>query len=223
MDFMEENDRRIQEAGGTLNLLIDSSVYHEMTKLETETGIHPIDLLGHYPNVKFFFSQAMINENVRGQMGFTQEAAWMFKHSLQDEGAFSGKESRFLYNDVNGDTKVVTLNNISAEDYSQILLAQNHENLVLVTNDHKMLKSAGALLSNRLMDLQNMLDFFATETPDQKIQNQWIKLRDHYKANSGYQPPKTINYIADIARKPHPITGEIPDLKPILTKKKKKS
>lgn len=220
---MEENDKRIKEAGGELNLLIDSSVYHELNKIEAEIGINPLDLLGHHPKVKFFFTQSMINENIRGKMGFGGEAAWMFHHSLQDEGAFMGKESRFLYNDASGNIRTVTMNNISPEDYSQILIAQNHENLVLVTNDHRMLKSAGALLSNRLMDLPNMLDFFAKETPHPTIRNKWVAVRDRYTATSSYKPPKMINYIADIQRKPHPITGEVPELKPIMVRKKKKT
>lgn len=218
---MEENDKRITEAGGEFNLLIDSSVYHEFSKIEAEAGTNPLDLLAKYPKVKFFFTQSMINENVRGRMGFTEESAWMFEHSLQDEGMFMGKESRFLYNDVNGDIRTMTMNNISAEDYSQILVAQNHENLILLTNDHRMLKSAGALLSNRLMDLPNMLDFFSIETPNLVIRKQWAEIRTHYIASSSYKPPKTINYISDIQRKPHPITGEIPDLKPTLVRKKK--
>jgi hypothetical protein len=217
---MDENDRRINERGGELNLLIDSSVYHELNRIESEIGIHPLDLIQNYPKVKFFFTHSMINENIRGRMGFNEESAWMFNHSLQDEGSFNGKESRFLYNDVNGQTRVITLNNISPEDYSQILIAQNHEKLVLVTNDHKMLKSAGALLSGRLMDLPNMLDLFS-ESPDPQFKAAWQKVRDHYTQTSGYKPPQTISYIHDIDRKPHPLTGEIPDLKPIFLKKNK--
>jgi hypothetical protein len=219
---MEENDKRISEAGGDLNLLIDSSVYHELNKIETEIGLNPLDLLDYYPKVKFFFTHSMVNENIRGKMGFGSEAMWMFRHSLQDEGAFTGKESHFLYNDTSGNIRTVIMNNISAEDYSQILMAQNHENLVLVTNDHRMLKSAGALLSNRLMDLPTLLDFFAIETPNEILRKKWTTVRDHYVLTSGYKPPKTINYIADIDRKPHPITGELPNLKPVLTHRKKK-
>lgn len=219
---MEENDRRIEAAGGQLNLLIDSSVYHEFTKLEEEIGINPLDLLMKYPQVGFFFTQSMINENVKGRMGFTGEAAWMFEHSLQDEGSFSERrESRFLYNDKNGNIRVVTMNNISTQDYSQILVTQNHQDLILVTNDHKMLRSAGALLSGRLMDLPNMLDFFA-ETPDPAIHAEWEKAREHYLSTSGYKRPETVHYIEDIDRKPHPLTGEISKQEPINVRKKKR-
>lgn len=221
---MEENDRRIKEAGGKFNLLIDSSVYHEFTKIEEEIGINPLDLLMKYPSVKFFFTQAMINENIRGKMGFTQEAVWMFEHSLQDEGAFmQEKESIFLYNDKNGNIRSIKMNNISAIDYGQILIAQNHQDLTLLTNDHKMIRSAGALLSGRLTDIANMLDFFANETPDPVIRAEWEKIREHYMSTSGYKPPETVHYIEDLDRKPHPLTGEMQNLNPIYTRKKKNS
>lgn len=218
---MEENDRRIREGGGQFNLLIDSSVYHEFTKLENEIGINPLDLFGKYPHVKFFFTHSMINENIKGRMGFTHEAVWMFKHSLQDEGAFiDEKESRFLYNDKDGNIRTVVMNNISVIDYSQILLTQNHQDLILLTNDHRMLKSAGALLNGRLMDLPNLLDFF-TQTPDPLIRAEWVKVRSHYLSVSGYKTPETVHYIEDLDRRPHPLTGEIPKLKPIYVRKKK--
>lgn len=218
---MEENDQRIKERGGQFNLLIDSSVYHEFSKLEEEIKINPLDLLMKYPNVRFFFAQSMINENIRGRMGFTAEAAWMFESSLQDEGAFmEQKESRFLYNDKNGNIRTVIMNNISTIDYSQILLVQNHQDLILLTNDHKMLKSAGALLSGRLMDLPNLLDFFV-QTPDPLIQAEWVKVRDHYLNTSGYSTPITVHYIEDLDRKPHPFTGKIPDFTPIYVRKRK--
>lgn len=219
---MEENDRRIEEAGGLFNLLIDSSVYHEFTKLESEIGINPLDLLMKYPKVRFFFTQSMISENVSGRMGLTSEALWMLDHSLQDEGMFlEEKESRFLYNDNDGNIRTVTMNSISAVDYSQILMTQNHQNLTLLTNDHKMLRSAGALLNGRMMDLQNMLDMFM-ETEDPAIRAEWDKVRKHYMATSGYKRPKSVHYIEDLERKPHPVTGEIPKLEPTYTRKKNK-
>lgn len=221
---MEENDKRITKAGGEMNFLIDSSVYHDMNDIESRTGYHPLDLIVNYPKVKFFFTQSMINENVRGRMGFTDEAVWMFQHSLQDEGSFSGKESRFLYNDKDGNVRTITMHNISGEDYNQILVAQNHQDLVLVTNDHKVLKSGGALLSSRIADLPNLIQFFARETHDNpRLKAKWEAVERDYTTNGHYSPPKTLSYIEDLDRKPNPLTGEIPDLKPILTKKPKKN
>lgn len=221
---MEENDKRIKKEGGKLNLLIDSSAYHDMSDIEARTGYHPLDLIAEYPHVKFFFTQSMINENIRGRMGFSSETAWMLKHSLQDEGSFSGKESQFLYNDKDGNIRTIKMNNISSEDYNQILVTQNHQDLVLLTNDHRMLKSGGALLSNRIADLPNIIEFFATHTFDNPdLKAKWEDVKRDYDTNGHYTPPKTIGYIADLDRKPNPLTGEIPDLKPILTKKPKKS
>lgn len=220
---MEENDRKIAERGGSLNLLIDSSVYHEMQKVEDNTGLHPLDLLEKYPKIQVFFTDAMINENIRGKMGFGGEASWLFGHSLRDEGVFSGKEARFLYNHEDGTTKVITMNNISAVDYGQILVAQNHKNLTLLTHDHRMLKSAGALLSSRLMDLPNLFAFMKN-TEDLSLRDKWMTMSNWYDEYGGFTPPERVNYIEGIIRDPHPLTGEIHAPKPediIYTKKKR--
>jgi len=57
---MEENDRILTEAGEGLNLLVDSSAYHEMNKIADAVGQHPLILLEAYPKIHNFFSQAMI-------------------------------------------------------------------------------------------------------------------------------------------------------------------
>jgi hypothetical protein len=178
---MEENERRIKAAGGEFNLLIDSSVYSEFTKLEVETGINALSLLMNYSDVKFFFTRAMIDANLKGKMGFTQEPGWMIEHALQDEGVFTGKGAKFIYKDYyDGTTKTAIINDISAEHYSQILIAQNHHDITLLTNDPAILKNAAMLLSGRLMNLSNMLDYFANETPDPALRAQWEKAREHY-------------------------------------------
>lgn len=205
---MEENDKRILARKGILNLLVDSSVYHEMQKIEDNTGYHPLDILENYPKIQIFFTQAMINENVAGKMGFSGEVAWMFDRSLNDEGAFSGSQAQFLYNHQDGSIKSVVMNNISSVDYGQILVTQNHKDLVLLTNDHKMLKSAGALLSNRLMDLPNLLELMVN-TENDSLRKEWKIVSEWYSAHGGYQPPKTIHYIDGILRDPHPLTGDV--------------
>lgn len=205
---MEQNDQTITEAGGGLNLLVDSSVYHEMNKIADATGHHPLIVLEAYPKIHNFFSHAMINEYIRGHNGFNGEAKWMFEHSLQEEGAFSGKEARFLYNHIDGTTKTVTLNNISEVDYGQILLTQNHKDLVLMTQDHKMLKTAGALFLGRIMDLPNFFELMKN-TENEALRQKWVTMSDWYTKHGGYVPPKTVHYIEGIIRDPHPLTGEI--------------
>lgn len=181
---MEENDRRIKAAGGKFNLLIDSSVYYEFMKMEVEIGINPLNLMLNYSDVKFFFTRAMIDGNIKSRMGFTQEPGWMIEHALQDEGVFTGKGAKFFYKDDLGATKTVEMDDISAEHYSQIVMTQHHPYLVLLTNDPKLLRSASELLSGQMMDLAHMFDFFVDETPDPALKSQWEKAREHYKSTA---------------------------------------
>ncbi len=222
---MEENDSKIVDTGGVLNLLIDSSAYQELNKIADVMGQHPLILIEAYPKIQIFFTSAMINENIRGGVGFNGETQWMFKHSLQDEGSFSGKEAVFLYNHEDGSIQTVKMNNISGVDYGQILLAQNHKNIVLLTNDHGMLKSAGALMGGRIMDVPNLLELMKNMEYT-VLQKQWQKIADWYESYGGYTPPKTVNYIDGIIRDPHPLTGEVLKPKPedvTIVRKKGKS
>lgn len=203
---MDENDKRLAESKAQLKFLIDSSVYHEVTKLYEETGIDILQLLDDMSGVEYYYTMAMINEVARGRDGFnTQVVFRMSKHSLADEVAFIDeviKEARFPYNHTDGTIKFMVLNSISTVDYGQITVAQNHKELVLLTNDHKMLKTGIALLRNgkrsRVMDLLNLLEMTSEQVPEPELRAKWQTLKDHYEKHSGFKRPKTARYIKDL-------------------------
>ena len=202
---MDENDKRLAESKAELKILIDSSAFLSLRDIATATGTHPLNLLIAYPNIDYFFASAMLNELARGKEGFSQEIMGMYWKSLQDEmvGAEGLKDARHLYSTKGGSTRTVTLTKISGVDSGQILLCQNHKDLVLLTNDHKMQKNAAALLDRRLMDVLNLLELMS-ETPNKKLRGEWLRLRKWYETNSGYNRPKTVRFIED--RQP----GELP-------------
>lgn len=201
---MEINDKTIAENPAELKLLVDSSAYLCMQELAKAIGIHVLDLIDdHYPNVDYFFSQGMINELIKGREGFN--ALGLFNKSLQDEGVSIDdefKDNRFLYNSKDGSVRSAKLTTVSHVDSGQILLCQNHPELVLLTNDHRMLKNAAALLDRRLMDFLNLLELMC-DTPDVKIRLAWQTVKAHYE-KTGYKRPETVRNIPD--RQP----GELP-------------
>ena len=67
------------------------------------------------------------------------------------------KENRFLIEE-DGQIKYIVLNKISAQDYNQVLLCQNHPELTLVSNDRKLLKSASLILKERAIGINTFMD-----------------------------------------------------------------
>lgn len=203
---MEQNDKILAASPAELILLIDSSAFIGMRNIAAAKGAHPINLLNRYPKIDYFFSNSVANEFARGKEGFSPDTFNMIKKSLQDEAVSlddKAKDNRHLYEAKDGKVKVAELTKISAVDYGQILLCQNHKQLVLLTNDHNMLKNAAALLDRRVMDVQNLLELMS-ETPDPELQRIWQEMLSWHKSESGYRRPKTVRTIPD--RKP----GELP-------------
>ena len=67
----------------------------------------------------------------------------------------------------NGEVKYIVLNNISATDYAQILICQNHKTLILVANDKKMLKSAIQVIKERrVIGIPALLNWLLVLYPD---------------------------------------------------------
>jgi hypothetical protein len=109
----------------------------------------------------------------------------------------SSKVNMGLYNATDGQIKSYTHNKISQADQNQILLCQNHLKLVLLTNDHKLLRSAAPVLPNRIMDLKNFFELLVnTENPH--LRKVWQELLDHYIKTSNYKRPSTFRALTDM-------------------------
>ena len=103
------------------------------------------------PEVNFFVLNDVLSELMQGPKGINPtQLNTFFDHILNSESAMNRdrKENRFLIEE-NGEIKYIVLNNISATDYAQVLICQNHIELTLVANDTKMLKSAAQVIKGR--------------------------------------------------------------------------
>lgn len=219
---MDNNDRILANSNADLKLLIDSSAFLTLRDIAKATSVHPLNLLASYPNVDYFFSEAVVNELMTGKEGITQDTLNMMALRLEDESHYfndeEAKDNRFLYNSTDGTIKVVKLNNISHVDSGQILLCQNHHGLVLLTNDHKMFKSGAPLLDNHLMDVLNLLELMV-ETPEEKYRIQWVAMKKWYDENYGFKRPENVPHISDKLPRERPAhLKEIPRPEPRFKK-----
>jgi predicted nucleic acid-binding protein len=196
---MEYNDTVLANSQGELILLIDSSASEEIRKLANETKYHALNFIVHrYPKIDFYFSQEVFQElNARE---LSSNVLNMAKRALQAEGVSldpSIKVDMGLYNSTDGKITSYKHNKISQADHNQILLCQNHLELTLLTNDHKLLRSAAPVLPNRIMDLQNLFELLInTENPH--LRKLWQELFDHYMQTSNYKRPKTFRALTDM-------------------------
>lgn len=196
---MEDNDRILDASQGELILLIDSSAYGEIERLASETGYHALNfIINRYPKIDFFFSADVFRE--LNASGISPNAPNIARKALHEEGMTldpTTKVNLGLYNATDGRTKSYKHNNISQADQNQILLCQNHLELVLLTNDHKLLRSAAPVLPNRIMDLQNLFELLVnTENPH--LRKLWQDLHDHYMQTSNYKRPNNFKALTDI-------------------------
>ena len=96
------------------------------------------------------------------------------------------KENRFLIEE-NGQIKYIVLNKVSAQDWGQVLLCQNHPELILVSNDRKLLKSAGIILKERVIGINALIDRMIQLEPEiqeyRKLKEEALKLFELKKVN----------------------------------------
>jgi hypothetical protein len=92
------------------------------------------------------------------------------------------KMDSFPYIKEDGSVGFVTLNKLASDDWGQIMLAYNHEDLLLVTNDSKMFKTARAVTEGRAIAFH---DFFEKVSPYWDGDKGWGVLSGWFVENVG--------------------------------------
>jgi len=148
---MEQNNQTLLTHGKKYNFLFDTSTILYFQKMYEYCGISIFTAIKECTEVDFFILNDVLLELMQGKKGINPTHLSLFlNHVLISESSMdrNRKENRFLIEE-DGELKYVVLSSISATDYSQVLICQNHTQLVLVANDKKMLKSAAQVLKGR--------------------------------------------------------------------------
>lgn len=143
-------------------LLFDANVLSYAQDAFRETGYHLIDYM----------------ENIRGRLDWfvsSRIAVDLYNNKIYD-GILSTyilncdypdvKMHLFPYMKKDGNVGFVRLNRISGDDWSQINLAYQYKDLIIVTNDSKMFKSAHTVLSGRAIAFHDFLDKISAYWPE---------------------------------------------------------
>lgn len=156
---MEENNQILADTGKQQNFMLDTSAILYFQTIWKNCGASIFTVFKELPDVNFYVCNEVLSELIGGKNGFAPTQLGPFLgHILNAESSMvpGWKENRFLIQE-NGETKFIVLNKISSTDYAQILLCQNHSELVLVANDRRMIKSGAQVLENRMIGIPAML------------------------------------------------------------------
>ncbi len=196
---MEHNDNLLKLCKGELILLIDSSVYEEIQRLANDTGYHALNfIVNRYPRIDFFFSSDVFRElNAKGFSANTPNIATRILEAESTSIESFSKVNAGLYNSKEGYIRMYEHNKISHADQNQILLCQNHLELTLMSNDHKLLRSAAPVLPGRIIDLQGFLELLVN-TDNPHLKKVWEDLLHHYMKTSNYKRPPTFRILKDM-------------------------
>ncbi len=165
----ENNSKILANVGKKYNFLFDTSTILYFEQMWKQCGASIFIVINEIPDVNFFVCNEVLSELISGDHGFNPaQLNIFFDHILNAESSMNReyKENRFLINE-GGEVKYIVLNKISTTDYAQILLCQNHPELVLVANDRKLIKSGVQVVSGgRVIGIPALLDRLLSIYPD---------------------------------------------------------
>jgi len=151
------NTNKITKFSNKKLFLIDSSAFGKIEELWKITGTNLLLLMEQSQKVHFFLSNEVCVELMKGPREL--DCKFLIDHiiNVEGSGSYDLKENKFIIEE-NGQTKYIVLNKISWQDYNQVILCQNHPELILVSNDRKLLKSAGFVIKDRVIGINALFD-----------------------------------------------------------------
>ena len=159
----------LQKSTARAKLLFDANVLSYAQEAHQATGFHLLEYM----------------EKIRGTLDWfvsSRVAVDLYNNGIY-EGIFTNilncdypdmKMNQFPYQKKDGSLGFVKLNSISGDDWSQISLAYNYPELIIVTNDSKMFKSAHAILDGRAIAFH---DFLQKISPYWFYDKNWLNLK----------------------------------------------
>ena len=178
----EINDKVILELVSKEIFLLDSSAIIRFEEIFRISSINVFEEVLESSRVHYLVSNDVFRELLNGPRYIDLMKLFSDRVINSEQSTNGEKENRFLI-EKDGQVYFTELNKISMTDYGQILLCQNHSELILVANDQKMMKSAGALIGDRVVDINKFLNSLIIAHKDNKNLKQASKvIEKHYKS-----------------------------------------
>lgn len=179
------NNKKLKAINPKKIYLLDSSAYIRYEELYSMSGINLFSILEKITDIEILMTNDVLVELMNGPRVLS--AKFMLDHIINSEGSMdhSLKENRFLF-ESEGKLSYLTQNMISATDWGQIFLCQNHPELTLVTNDRKQFKSARAVINDRVVGafsfLELLIDVYRDNMDLKELRKKALELFDFNNA-----------------------------------------
>lgn len=156
-------------------LLIDANVITYAQKANEATGIHLLDYLDSLRGTVDWF----VGSCVAVELYNAGVLPGLLRNILNCNKPVT-KMEHFPYQKEDGSVGFVKLNRVAGDDWAQINLAFKNPELIIVTNDSRMFKSAHAVLQGRAMAFHELLNQLS---PYWFYDRQWLKLNSWFIDN----------------------------------------
>lgn len=169
----------LKKNSGKKIFIIDSSAFCRFEEIQIACGKNILSIMKASSKYTFVILNTVLVELMNGPRSL--DLNFFMNNIVNSEISMDPKwkENRFIIEE-DGEIRYVVLNKISAVDYGQISLCQNHPEFSLVTNDEKMLKSASRIIPGRIFGpaglLDRLLEFDPNNTDIKLIQLTALKI-----------------------------------------------
>lgn len=165
----DANRYLLDESGAKVKLLFDANVLSYAEEAYRATGCH---LLGYMESIHGTIDWFVANDVAMNL--YNNKILPGILTNILNSGSIGMKMDHFPYVKADGSVGFVKLNKLASDDWGQIVLAYNYEDLIIVTNDSKMFKSAHAVLNGRAIAFH---DFLENVSPYWDGDENWSKLK----------------------------------------------
>lgn len=159
----------LQRSTAKAKLLFDANVLSYAQDAHQAIGVHLLDYMEKINGTVDWF----VSSRVAVDLYNNKIYEGIFRNILNCDYP-DMKIDQFPYEKKDGSLGFVKLNSVSGDDWSQICLAYNYPELIIVTNDSKMFKSAHAVLNGRAIAFH---DFLQKISPYWFYDKNWLALK----------------------------------------------
>lgn len=156
-------------------LLLDANVFSYAEDAFRATGVHLLEFLESMKGTIDWFVANSVAMNL-----YNSGIVPGIMTNLLNSNDPRVKMDHFPYLKADGSLGFVRLNKLASDDWAQITLAYNHEDLIIVTNDSKMFKTAHAITGGRAMPFHYFLREFGRNWAGN---DDWERLERWFHAN----------------------------------------
>jgi len=169
------NEHLLKSSPAKFKLLLDANVVSYAMKAEKAIGLNLLNFIDGTKDVVDWF----IAGSVAASLANNKVTPGIVTKILNCS-ALPVKMDLFPYRKPDGTVVAIKLNKLAGDDFAQVLLATQHEDLIIVTNDSAMFKSAHAILDGRAITFHELLKQMS---PLWFPNKDWIELKNWFFAN----------------------------------------